>query len=232
MNSLKNLYSFLVDFLLPNRCPFCDSFIGHREVCCDDCKDKIEFCKKPIRYDENGIFSFCVSCVYYSGTAKDGILSLKYSLGLNCAKYLTPFLIENLYRSGIIDEIDLILAVPMNYRRKNESGYNHSESVAKIISDTLNIPRSFDVLKRTGEYHVQHLLSESERKEAVKDKYFIKDNKNLIKGKTILLCDDIITTGSTLSECSRLLLENGAEKVYCCTLATTNLKEGEKLADA
>lgn len=218
------LFDFLVDFVFPNRCGFCDSFIEWDKFACDDCINKIESANSFIRQDDNGNFKLCISAVYYDGVAKDGILNLKHPEGINTAKFFVPMLCDNLEKTELCGKIDLVTAVPACRGLFSERKYNHAEIIARLVAKQLGISRNYRILGRHKSEEAQHELSRSERVRAVKDLYFLKNRIPDIKGKTILLCDDIITTGSTLSECSRLLLEAGAREVYACTLATTKDK--------
>ncbi len=220
------LFDYLLDWILPNRCGFCEDFIKWDKLACDDCIKEIEYAEDFIQKDSNGYFTFCVYASEYRDTAREGALNLKYHQGINTAKFFLPKLIENLSSMGVCDEIDLVTAVPMNRKRYYETGYNHAEIVADIVSNRLGIKKNYNILGKNRSTSAQHELSQIQRYKAVKGSYFIKRNHFDIKGMTILLCDDIITTGSTLSECSRLLLEAGAERVYCLALESTPYKEG------
>ncbi|MBQ8623659.1 MAG: ComF family protein [Oscillospiraceae bacterium] len=219
------IIDFILDFFFPNRCPFCDNFIVWDKLVCNDCINQIELTDNYIRKDFDNNFTVCLSAVSYEGTAKRGLLNLKYHKGFNAAKHLLPYLIDIFKNNIVIDKIDLVTAVPMNRKRLEKTGYNHAEIIAKMVAKRLNLKYNFKILGKNKSTDRQHDLTRAERLEAVKGSYFIKHKFPDIKGKTILLCDDIITTGSTLSECSRLLLKAGAKKVYCATLGTTLLKE-------
>lgn len=220
------LFDYLLDWILPNRCGFCGDFIKWDELACEDCINKIEFAENFTREDFGDNYILCIYASEYKDTVREGVLNLKYHQGINTAKFLLPKLTENLNSLGISDEIDLITAVPMHRKRFSQTGYNHAEIVADLVSKSLRIKKNCKILGKNRSTRAQHELTRAERLKAVKGSYFIKRNHSDIKGMTILLCDDIITTGSTLSECSRLLLQAGAEKVYCLALASTNYKEG------
>lgn len=217
---------FILDLIFPNRCGFCDDFIAWDKLACDECINQIEFTNDYIRKDFDGNFTVCISCVSYEGTAKEGLLNLKYHKGFNTAKYLLPSLVKRLENVGITPNIDLVTCIPMNSKRLDETGYNHAEVIAKILAKSLGVSHNFKILGKNKSTNRQHDLTRAERLEAVKGSYYLKTKFPDIKGKTILICDDIITTGATLSECSRLLLQAGAKEVYCATLGTTFLKEG------
>lgn len=213
------LIDFILDFLLPNRCGFCDEIIPWNKSACDDCISEIEFADNLVREDKNGNFVKCISVTYYGGKVKDGILMLKTPYGVNVAKYIAPKLCEALRKCDFCDKIDLVTCVPSGKNRRLQDKYNHAKVIAKLVARSLGLKQNYKILGRYKKTAFQHKLSYSERVLAAKSAYFLKGENVNIKGMTVLLCDDIITTGSTLSECAKILLEAGADKVYACTLS-------------
>ena len=106
----------------------------------------------------------------------------------------------------------------MYYKRKLERGYNQSEILAKEISKYFTSKFITNVLYKFKKSKVQSTLKLDERRKNVLGTYLIK-NSDKIKGKTILLVDDIYTTGATASECAKMLKTNGARKVIVVTIA-------------
>ena len=130
---------------------------------------------------------------------------------------------EHLLVEGILGvdcyiKFDCITYVPLRPERKRSRGYNQSECIASDISSIINVPCE-ELIFKIKSNHIQHELDFSSRIENVKGVYAVK-NEQAVKGKIILLCDDIITTGSTLRECAKTLLESGAKEVYCCVIAS------------
>lgn len=225
---LKLIYDYLIDFVLPNRCGFCKGFTPWNKPICDKCKDAIAFIDDPVRRDDNGVFTLCISPCEYDGTARDGILNLKYHNGINTAKYLAPFVADLIETHIGYSNIDLVTSVPMSRKRRADTGYNHADVAGKLIADAIAKPYNGRLLRRISNAPVQHKLSASERRLAVKDTYFPLKKGTRLNGETVLLVDDIITTGSTLSECASVLRSMGADKVYCATLATALYNESRK----
>ncbi len=225
---LKLIYDYLIDFVLPNRCGFCGEFTSWNEPVCRKCKDGILFSEHPVRRDENGVFELCVSACEYDGVARDGILNLKYHNGVNTSKYLSPHLCELIKTHIGLSRIDLVTCVPMSRKRRADRGYNHADVIGKDVSRHLSKPYDGKILSRASGAPIQHLLSAEQRRSAVKNTYFPSGKNSRLNGKTVLLCDDIITTGSTLSECASVLISMGAKAVYCCTLAKSVYDESRK----
>ncbi len=212
-------YKFILDLIFPNRCGFCHKVVPWDKLICHECEEKLEYSSEPVRYDSDGAFDRCVSPCGYFGVAKNGVLNLKYHYGKNTAEYLLPCLCGLIREHLPVADIDIVTSVPMTKKRRSETGYNHAEVIAKLICDELKLPYDPKLLEKQKVASVQHKLSASDRKTLIKGVY--KRGKSLynIKDKTVLLVDDIITTGATLSECATILKEEGASAVYCVTLA-------------
>jgi ComF family protein len=114
--------------------------------------------------------------------------------------------------------INYIIPVPLHTLRRAERGYNQSYYIAKGLKSVLKIEILENLLKRRRFTDSQTHLSITERSENVKDAFVLKKNKK-ISGKNILLLDDVITTGATISECGKLLISGGAVKVFAVSVA-------------
>jgi len=133
-------------------------------------------------------------------------------------------------------QFDRVVAVPMDVMQLRRKGFNHAELLAKSIAKRLNVPYSKNCLIKASNIERQSLSkSARDRRTKVLGIYTFNDIYNL-KGETILLVDDITTTGSTIDECSKILKKFGsADKVYGATFAVTVSKkniepEGSALA--
>ena len=121
------------------------------------------------------------------------------------------------------ENIDLILSVPISRERYLERGYNQSALIAKQIALCLNIPYKNFILIKKKNNKKQSTLSISNRKRNVQGVYSVWQ-KEKIRGKNVLLIDDILTTGATLNECSRILKENGAKRVIVGVIAKAKIR--------
>jgi competence protein ComFC len=115
------------------------------------------------------------------------------------------------------DQIDILVPVPLHKRRLAERGFNQAEEIAKILAMELQLPLE-NMLIRKKSTKQQAKLQKDERIKNIKNAFALKDVATL-KGKNILLVDDVFTTGSTLDESARILKEAGAERVKAFTLA-------------
>ncbi|MBI4430539.1 MAG: ComF family protein [Candidatus Omnitrophica bacterium] len=121
---------------------------------------------------------------------------------------------------GIADhlEADLILPVPIDFLKKRVREFNQAKDLADLVERITGAPLLNNVLRRRIGFHPQSTLKRKERAENIRNRFYVR-NKAAIQNKTILLVDDILTTGATVNECARTLLEAGARKVDAFVLA-------------
>ena len=236
MNRLK----LLISAILPQRCLWCGRLVSADKTACDSCAVNLpeisgEICEKcgrekkvcNCRGKEN-YFDGIVAPFYYSGAVKKGIHRFKFrNRKLSAGQFGAEMCKAIKKRYGDI-KFDIVLPVPMTEKAVKARTYNQSELLAKEISNKLDIRYSNDILYKLYETKKQHLLNYYLRKGNLTGVFDVR-NSDEIKNKTVLLVDDISTTGETLNECSKMLWLNGASAVYCVTLALTpSKKKSEK----
>jgi ComF family protein len=154
----------------------------------------------------------------YEGPLREAIHRWKYEE----KGYLTSFfgekLAEGFHRYWDPQSIDLIIPVPLHSKRLRERGFNQALLLVKELSQRTRIPYSKRLLKKRIPTPPQVKLSGGEREKGVKGSFHI-EREDEIEGKTILLVDDVYTTGATVNECSKVLLKAGAQRVDVLTLA-------------
>lgn len=237
---MKEYLDSLLELIYPekNTCFICGKFdevIGEKYICYDCERNSKRIispfcakCSKPITYDkstnlckeccgEEKYFEMSKSLYAYEGNIKHAIYNFKY--------YNKPYfykLFGNLMVSYINKEdylsYNYILSVPLHPSKLCQRGYNQSELLARHISNCLSIPY-LDALKRTKKTEKQSENSKEERRKNLKDVFFVKASFDMIINKSVLLVDDIYTTGSTVNECSKALINYGVNKVYVITIA-------------
>jgi len=146
---------------------------------------------------------------------------LKYEGRKEIAYQLGLWYGEELAEQKLKDSIDLIVPVPLHSSRLRTRGYNQSDYFAQGLSEALDIESSTKVLRRKKKTATQTQMGKVERWENV-DNIFEVTDTNLIKGKNILVVDDVVTTGATLNSCIQSLINGGADKVAILTLASAN----------
>ena len=123
-----------------------------------------------------------------------------------------------LLQSGRFDDIDLLVPVPLHWRRRLQRGYNQSELLCRGISQLLHRPVNTRALKRHRYTDQQSLQASTDREENVKDAFSLRRPDDLV-GKHILLVDDVLTTGATLVSCCEALSKVNNLKISIATLS-------------
>ena len=179
-----------------NLCEKCSMPISEGNVICDECK------AQDIHFDK------AVACYIFDNASAKLVYGLKYSGNKYAAKHLAMLMIKTLIQ---LPKFDMIISVPLYKTRQELRGYNQSALIAKELSQLTTIETSDNILFRIKETEPQQGKNKLERESNVIGAFGI-SNANLINDKSILLIDDVFTTGTTVNECSRILKENGAKR--------------------
>lgn len=138
---------------------------------------------------------------YISGSVMTGLLhSMKYGHNAPLCQFAGQLMTMNDMIMNVLKDADVLIPVPLTVARQRERGYNQSEQICLGISRTTHLPVITDVLIRTKFTESQTAMTAEERIENIKDAFTIA-NTQLIEGKHIIIVDDVITTGATVSEC-------------------------------
>lgn len=210
------MYKEIIDFLFPDYCGFCNRKI-YKRYTCEICLNILEYYRGKVCFtnSEQTYYDKLVCAFPYEGLPKSKMLQFKF----DGKKYISRSFGEILYLKLNKYNIDanLIVSVPISSKRCFERGYNQSEYIAKYMAELSKIKLEKNVLAKTKENRRQSELMANERIENVRNVFEVK-KKELIKGKKIILVDDIYTTGATINECSKVLKEAGASEVIATTI--------------
>lgn len=160
-------------------------------------------------------FSRVINYGLYEGVIAEAINQLKFHSIKRLAK---PF--GKLLLSLDIPSADGIVPVPLSIKGLRERGFNQSLLIARVIAKKKKFPLFMDILLKEKETPPQIGLSARERLLNLKGVFKVKGN---INGKRLLLIDDVMTTGATVTECSKVLMKGGAKEVIVLTLARSNI---------
>lgn len=152
------------------------------------------------------------------GRVQQLLHQLKYKNHPEIGVKLGKVLAQELIVAGFGQTYQLVVPVPLHRSRKRSRGYNQSEEFAKGISDGLNIPYADSFVKRTIKTQTQTKKSKLNRWRNVSEVFEMKDSST-IKGKHILLVDDVVTTGATIEACADALLQSGCAEVSIACIA-------------
>ncbi len=229
MNYSK-ISNFAASFLFTKRCRFCRRLIDIRHDICEKCKNNIyriegDICFKcghsqkdcSCRGKSKFYTSICAP-YYYDGAAKEAIKALKFIKDTLVVEDLVKDMADCFETHYANMDFDLCTFVPSHKNEEKERGYNQAQLIAESLAKNINVPYA-DVLEKRFETPPQHTLTEAMRSGNLLGTIFLKEQyNNKINDMRILLCDDVKTTGSTLNECAKTLLINGAAEVRCITV--------------
>ncbi len=206
----------LLNFIFPNHCGFCGRKINQR-CTCEKCISILKYyrgvinipVKKTIYYDKYiGLFQ-------YKGVLKRKMSNLKFKNDRCVAKSFGEITAMKLLEHNIV--ADIIIPVPISKKRLFERGYNQTEYIARYTSKNTNIKMDARLLLKIKDNIRQSGLSRIERTKNVHGVYEVVETERIL-GKSIILMDDIYTTGATLNECARMLKRAGARSVIAVTI--------------
>ncbi len=222
-------------------CPICEKQAATPDFLCVECREKVNIynrlpkcslCGQPKTNEpvcttckeQKPKFSLVQSCYHYDKEFRTALLDYKFHGRFYKAKGLSKLLLEKLEKSGL--EIDCITAVPVGPKNYLKYGYNAPLELAFCMNRILRLPCYPNLLRKKWFVKRQSTLPAHKRAKNVKGSYFLNPcYTKKIEGKKILLLDDVFTTGATVSECSRILKQNGASEVYVLTLLGNASKE-------
>lgn len=228
---LKPITSFF-DFFLPRKCSCCEKVLSiTEEIICSSCTRNLvyadaTFIKKEFKrnFSSLGYIKSFNSLYLFE---KENIIqklfhNLKYNKQFRVGVFLGNQIAEKFSSTICKWEIDIIIPIPLHRLRRIERGYNQSYYIAKGIAANFNTKLKPKLLKRSRITSSQTKLSKVERRANIKGAFSVTNPKQL-NGKNILLVDDVITTGSTVSECAKILKENGAKNVFAVSAAIAKI---------
>ncbi len=197
-------------------CDNCFKNIDFINVACRKCGDKVNeytfYCNNCKVVQHNFDRMFC--CVKFDGVAKHMVYELKYGEAKYLAKTMAIFMKEK-FESACREVVDLIIPVPLSKERFKSRGYNQAELIASHLSKLLNV-KTQNLVLRVKNTPTQTNLSRDERRSNLLGAFDVSDKESL-KNKTILLIDDVCTTGATMDEISKLLRKCKVKAVYGLT---------------
>jgi competence protein ComFC len=216
---VKSTISALIDLLFPPHCIFCGAVIPSGTQICEKCEEEISNIDavKYMNVPEAGKTILCVVPYSYSGQVRQSIIRFKFQGQKQFASFYGEKMGEQIQKSELNLDFDAITSVPISAQRRKSRGYNQSELIARVVANRMGLPYREYLMKITDNKE-QHKLSQKERQKNVRGVYQPLQQEEMI-GKNILLIDDIVTTGATLSECALVLFQSGANEVNCAAIA-------------
>ena len=231
--------STLFRFLLPPQCPCCEKFLEEgQQGFCSRCLSEIHWIEPPFCsicgipfISEEAENHPCGDCITrrkyftiarawgaYKGSLQEAIHRWKYEGRTYLTFFFAQWMAEGLNRYWKADSLDFLIPVPLHTHRLRKRGFNQALLLVKELSRRTGIPYRKTILQKRKPTIPQVNLSVIEREKGLKGAFHV-IGEEALKGKSVLLVDDVYTTGATVNECSKVLLRGGAERVDVFTLA-------------
>ena len=237
---LKGVFRDLADVLFPPRCQSCRTIAEKltNDLFCPACEKKIQYIRAPLCPicgspfpDSEELGHLCGDCLtapkpfavarsvaVFDGILLEAIHAFKYHNKTGLGTGLGRMMTGDSYAGMDMQGFTMIMPVPLHVRRLRERGFNQSLILAKVLSARYAIPLDFVTLWRERDTPPQTMMGRKERQANIKGAFGVAD-KERVRKQHVLLIDDVYTTGSTLAECTRVLLNGGAAQVGVLTLA-------------
>lgn len=240
---IKSVIEKTLRFIYPKRCLFCYRVLplNYDEDVCAECENTIDCignpacvqCGTPIECygkcsrcaKNNFCFDEGFAVYVYKDFPREAILRFKFGDMYKYAEYF-GYTMARYADISDIPFVDYVVPVPIHEWKLLKRGYNQSLLLAQVYARERE-EDCVELLVRVKNTKPQNKLSRNERDKNIKGAFALKDEKIDLKGKSVLLIDDIFTTGSTINECARILKKYGAHEVYSFCLSVRELEKAK-----
>lgn len=220
----NSFFTRLLDLVAPRTCVVCGNRLSiEEEILCVSCNLRLP--RTGFSYDayENEMAKVfwgripverCAPFMYYLAKSASAnlIYLLKYNDRPDIGEYLGKMIAEEFKKDYFFEEIDLIVPIPLECKRQRKRGYNQSLMIARGVSDVTGLPIGTDIIERKIFESSQTEKNRWMRNDNVKDVFQLLQPEK-VQGKHILLIDDVVTTGATISSCGQELAKAGNVKI-------------------
>lgn len=221
--SARRFTNWILDVLFPRRCPCCGEVVGFLPACgCAEERGWLALPPEPLSTEGRVAAHYRrpLAAYWYKGILRRTVIRFKLENRPELAGFLGGEMARLLKNSGLAAQYDLLVPVPVSPKTMRRRGYNQSALLARRVAECTGLPCEEEALQKVKETKPQMSLGREQRLRNVKGAYAVVDAE-AVRGKRILLVDDVLTTGSTMDECAKTLLRAGAAccGVLCATAA-------------
>lgn len=218
------MFDILLNFLFPPRCPACERYVEVRGGWCAACLAKAAAVRRlRTTVEERDTIAEAWALGIYEGALRDLVRHLKYQKKMDALPYLQTFLHaveEDFFRAADVSPHPVAVPVPLFAAKEKKRGFNQTELIFKAWLKEHAIPME-RLLFRTRATKPQYGLSKEERFENMRGAFAVDAKKQPnVRGRNVLLLDDIYTTGVTCAECARALKKAGARNIIVLALTS------------
>lgn len=207
----------LLDILFPRKCPFCRQVTNDDTLPCPECQRELPWLVEREAVGRVEFLKEYACALRYQGLVRSCVLRYKFSPKALYAKALGPITAQ-CAADHFRGRFDLVTWVPLSRKRLRRRGFDQAELLARFVARAFDM-EPVSLLRKRDDVGVQSRLKDpAARRANVLGAYSV-PNPALAAGRRILLVDDLITTGATVSECARVLLLAGAAEVRAVALA-------------
>ena len=213
---MKNFLNSLLDLIYRKKCYFCRKSKYSLKMC-PECYEKLEFSDFNANRIIDGVDIYCAGV--YTKELQKMIRGLKYHRQKDLAYFQAKFMYDYFSNLEVLKNKDFeIIPVPLHEKRIKQRKYNHMELVCTEFSKLSGQECNFDLIKRIKDTKPQYKLSRTQRLQNLSKAFEV--NKEAYKCKSVLILDDICTTGSTFEEIIKELKANGINDIVCFATST------------
>lgn len=207
-----NIIEKALNIIFPPVCGFCNEITN--SYLCKDCSRYIKSKQiNKIDFYDNKYFSTHLYIFKHENEIREKIIDYKFNDKSYLYRTFIQIILNNKEACKYIESFDTIIPVPIHKNRKKMRGYNQSELIARgIIKYFKNIDLRKDIMKKVVDTKAQSLLTKEERTKNISNAYKLVKCEEL-NDKSILLIDDVYTTGSTVNECAKILSNLNCKKI-------------------
>lgn len=235
-NSLKVLSELLTKIQKLGGCLICQQECQGHPLICQDCQTNLPY----YHLDELGYdllnwpavnklfvkrkFDRLIACSPYLPPLSNLLTQLKYQHKTEYSQLLA-FLFSQQCPKGVLEDIDMLIPVPLHHSKWQTRGFNQALLIAKPLAKLYQLPLSTELVIREKKTEAQVGKTGVQRRQNLRQAFSLSKHlpiKGLLKGKHVLLVDDVITTGTTVNEISRLLKSAGVDKVTVATICLSD----------
>ncbi len=219
------LFEKIANIIYPPKCIFCKKPLGNDIALhiCSACYAKLPFSGEMLlpvlEHETDSQCDGVVSVFQYAGMVKDSLIRFKFYNKPSYYRTFARLLAYKLKKIMDVKQVDMVISIPLHRQKEFARGYNQAYLLSRALAWELQLPEGSSLLKRQKYTNSQSLLNRQNRQENIKGAFLVHMPEK-VEGKSILLVDDILTTGSTLEECGRMLKQAGATKVTAAVVAT------------